>query len=132
MKYLKSFESLDSPQYEIIEYEQFTNEFHKLINFSCMDKMLKLLKPFDIDRDYEVPTFYNGLWVTRGSFTFKITFHKNETEDVDMDIYEMNDEWFFVRLDPRSSRTESQFSVYYKCDQWDGVVQLLKDKKILK
>jgi hypothetical protein len=89
MKYLKSFESLDSPQYEIIEYEQFISEFHKFINFSCMDKMIKLLKPFGIKWGYECETCFEDLSVFGGVFDFK---------GVEMDIFEMEDEWFIVRL----------------------------------
>lgn len=65
-------------------------------------------------------------------------------------IRKFNDEWFFVQLDsqtpyktaqhlgitrfiPEYDRNSINFaSEYYKCDQLDGLLSLLKDKKIVK
>ena len=121
MKYLRIYEGFGSPQYEMINREQFTNESHKFINFSCMDKMLKLLKPFTnlvsfggTDSDGNILT---------AAFTFFIT----EYQRVDMDIYEMDDEWFIVKFYDDGYG----LSQIYKCDQFGGIVKLLKDKKII-
>lgn len=41
-------------------------------------------------------------------------------------IYQLEDEWFLVRIfkDNKSS--------HWKCDQFDGLMRLLKDKEIVK
>jgi hypothetical protein len=43
-------------------------------------------------------------------------------------IWECSDEWFFVEV----RDTQSSISLYYKCDQFEGLVELLKDKGIIK
>ena len=46
---------------------------------------------------------------------------------LEFEIYEMSDEWFVVCI----LNIETFAYTYYKCDQWDGVIQLLKDKKLI-
>ena len=46
-----------------------------------------------------------------------------------VEIFEMIDEWFIVSF-TNLVEINSDY-VYYKCDQWNGVIKLLKDNKIL-
>ena len=131
MKYLKSFESLGSLQYEVITDGEFV-EWDKLIDFSHMDKISNLLKDFDIqfsnlsktsDRDFPSVDFASFTFNIELEYPLKIYLH----------IYEIEDEWFIVKLSAYGDYAlKSMRPTMYKCDQWDGVVQLLKDKKIIK
>ena len=46
-----------------------------------------------------------------------------------IDIVELSDEWFFITLWYRDR--QQLLSKYYKCDQINGVRDLLKDKFII-
>ena len=43
-------------------------------------------------------------------------------------IFEAQDEWFFVILDHQQLKFRRY---YYKCDQFEGLLKLLKDKKVI-
>ena len=48
-------------------------------------------------------------------------------------ILESSDDWFWVKLTDYDSITGlNQTNQTYKCDQFDGLVQLLKDKGVIK
>jgi hypothetical protein len=47
------------------------------------------------------------------------------TKNISIDIYETDDEWFYVVYNHVSTPIK-----YYKCDQIEGVLKLLKDKNI--
>ena len=48
-------------------------------------------------------------------------------------IFEMKDEWFYVIIYPDNpdNRTLGKEGTLYKCDQFDGLKKLLKDKEII-
>jgi hypothetical protein len=54
----------------------------------------------------------------------------------DIFICRKDDEWYLVRIEfhltgHRYRGTRQEYG-YYKCDQWDGLLELLKDKGIIK
>jgi hypothetical protein len=48
-----------------------------------------------------------------------------ENRDYIFSVYKMKDEYYMVRI------FLGEIDEYYKCDQWEGFIQLLKDKKII-
>ncbi len=59
--------------------------------------------------------------------------YRNSIEKTQLDILSDNDEWYYVRVIKTSSGStekQSQFIEYYKCDQWSGLLELIKDKVI--
>ena len=49
-----------------------------------------------------------------------------------MDILKYKDDWFYVKdilLPERWSTDKNEIYVYYKCDQLEGLIKLIKDKQ---
>jgi hypothetical protein len=44
-----------------------------------------------------------------------------------IDIYECSDEWFYIKR-----QTKNYVISYYKCDQFEGVIEYLKDDGVIK
>jgi len=52
---------------------------------------------------------------------------------IEFEIYEMMDEWFVVCFyNYHPGKFICSTTNYFKCDQFEGVIKLLKDKKIIK
>ncbi len=51
----------------------------------------------------------------------------------DWRIYQTEDEWFYVmkKIEDIMSGPYNDFFVYYKCDQFDGLLKYLKDNRII-
>ena len=49
------------------------------------------------------------------------------TDNLHSHIYQAEDEWFYVRI----SKWLDNNKEFFKCDQLEGVVKLLKDRNIL-
>ena len=50
------------------------------------------------------------------------------------EIYGFTDEWFLVYFEDNVSRatfSDPRLPIYYKCDQFEGLIKLLKDKNII-
>jgi hypothetical protein len=46
-------------------------------------------------------------------------------------LYEVYDEYFYINI-TRCYHNGGSFNISYKCDQFEGLVELLKDKNIIK
>lgn len=73
---------------------------------------------------------------TAGTYTFgeekrsiNVDVEKKKKR-INIEISEMEDEWYYVSIETIEDNTQSE--KWYKCDQRDGLMQLLKDKKIIK
>ena len=117
MKYLKLFEgfyieSIDNIYYEI-DARTFYSEVmdRDPVSFSTKEEIL-IRRIFD-------PVMYKMYNGVRGSLIF-------EGIDDNISIYKVNDEWFYVVIeqDPAADYIEIPDS-YYKCDQFDGLIELL-------
>lgn len=121
MKHLKKFnENIDS-LYTQISIDELQRSFSVDINMNIYDK-IRLL----ISNNYDVTTSNdmsnldeNGYEIN--SFSYIEIEHKIKANNR-IDIMQSDDEWFYVYVLP--SRT------CYKCDQVEGLLQLLKDRNI--
>jgi len=43
-------------------------------------------------------------------------------------IFKCKDEWYYVRQERTLTNSTFLTSFFYKCDQWEGLINLLKDK----
>jgi hypothetical protein len=119
MKHIKLFEDLNEyyVKGDISDlYHDDTNQFIDIDfkYFSYFSNILKVVKlPTYITNICEgLRLFYNG-----GT----------------CNIFEMKDEWFYVIIYPDNpdNRTLGKEGTLYKCDQFDGLKKLLKDKGII-
>ena len=138
MKHLKLFESFDNNEYyseinielgmDLIEDKCVSmNESTQtsILNFKFMSKNIEALKE---KGDFESHTFvqsrvkndYNYLDITLPDLGLNI------------EIVEIEDEWFIVRLHGGRQRSSVHAgSKTFKCDQFDGLVELFKDQNII-
>ena len=141
MRYLKSFESIDSLKCysEITIHEWFdiiknklSSSIDKFINFSKLD----ILKN-NISYDCSLKYILDSHWLET-----EITKCVINTPTNIIHIYETSDEWFFVefvnrpstdfiRFTPVSASMDRIKSEIYKCDQIECLLSLLKDKNII-
>jgi hypothetical protein len=52
--------------------------------------------------------------------------------EISSEISELDDEWFIVFIEHKNIEEEEVWQQCYKCDQWDGLIKCLEDKKIIK
>lgn len=131
MKYLKNF------------YESYTNDYYNEIsNNEYRDTLYKdfVANPvnFNIKNRYRLMSMlnnsaYSNMDISLGRTDVKrngnnqicnyiqINLDKNKYKDYQIKIYEMEDDWYLV----------SSFNNYYKCNQFDGLIKLLKDLTII-
>lgn len=57
-------------------------------------------------------------------------YPKNKTVDK-FEIFQLPDDWFLVLERVRTFASGDGINKYYKCDQFEGLVKLLKDKKVI-
>lgn len=110
-----------SDYYEKIEYNEYLDLLINSISMSNsrIDKLRRLLPMFDISISKE--SDYRTLRNVSLGIIDKKKFTKQSLR-----LTELVDEWFIVGLLLYGENSQ------YKCDQFDGVLELLKDKKIIK
>ena len=144
---IRKFESFNNNEYysEISESEfegdsykpidfKHTNELNRWIEshhgfISDEETPLRNMTGFQHGHNYKPffigEVYFNkrGLHRRNGVLSYKI-----ESDKWFCIIFESNDEWFWVNLEDQNSPF---INYYYKCDQFDGLTKLLKDKKVI-
>jgi hypothetical protein len=156
MKWIKKFEGyLNDPMYQSISYLDFqsiTGIVHHHTwgwsgptdNYVDKDKEFKL-KPLEKEFD-KLKSLYGStiidltghpirmggvMWKSIGLHGHGYYKEMGDRYYIDIEkrywirIFGMEDDWYYVFMNDGSSPE------CYKCDQWDGLIQLLKDKDIL-
>ena len=128
MKYLISYNE-SSSYYTVISEDEFRsfsdyrNDIDRFIDIddtsvnrieSVLGKGLTSLKVSNTNM-----LFYLMIYTGKGGYAKK-------QQDIDMYVYKMEDDWFIIK----EKSPELGNSKYYKCDQIDGVIKLLKDHKL--
>jgi hypothetical protein len=148
MKHLKLFEGFDKSQYyHEIEYSEYmsylTNDSNnttlRRIQFDW-DLYRKCLSLFDEDKWGVRGPYYSNDEDRRRRLEPICLIMKNSIDSISVDISLLGDEWFLVGIeDYRKGRTYPSgrgqmgpVQSYWKCDQFEGLVELLKDKGIIK
>jgi len=119
MKYLKKFNESSNEYYQTSEYNEWIDViYHKSVEFEqkYVDEIKSRLK-----------TEY-----------YRINQHSNFIEIVydrwsNYEIGQAQDEWFYVRNEvQRYNDPYNESYVYYKCDQFEGLLKFLKDYGLIK
>ncbi len=143
MKYLRTFESIYSQRgYEII-----TNDLFELQVYRggipegddippTQDRTHLLpepLTPSEIQRFESLNHQYQlqGIYVQIGKpFYYECTFNQLEQTTI-FTVFKFPDEWFYVDVHTWNPSqpwiTDSQFNCY-RCDQWEGLINLIQDQ----
>lgn len=120
MRYLKLFKESKDEYYTKLNYSQFINESAWHIDFSIQS--IDYLIIFLINKNIEVNT---------EDTVMRIYYAENGIHKLIINIYELPDEYFIVDVG-KSTYQYAKPTEYYKCDQIDGVKELLIDKGIIK
>ncbi len=126
MKYLKSFESVNTNFYEEIsipEADRFIYNNHIFFEENIIDKLLDIFIENNIDKDnISLEVENKGGYVRMTVFILSMEFI----------FHSLNDEWFVLLYEgdiPRLFNTGNTFvSRVFKCDQLEGLVNCLKDQ----
>lgn len=121
MRYIKKFNEVDK------------DDFYTKISLSSYDKLLNDKIPISKQSIYYIKGFFNKGWIVN------IYFDKRENkylivnnEDIKIIIYELPDEYFLIDIIIINNNKPAIKSLaIYKCDQLDGVKELLKDLKLI-
>lgn len=118
MKHLKKFEGLSDPYYVEIPYKQYSHDTKKDSDFLTTREIDFLTGKIKSDLETKPLNSY-----------FIIDNPKTDQGDFNQILIgKMDDGWYLVRVE--FNRTHQIYG-YYKCDQWEGLVGFLKDKKVL-
>ena len=132
MKYLKLFESYDEP-YTRTTQEEFDSigfdseykgvKFHSHLKQQILDKLSSDWRPIDHHKDLK--NMYN----LKLTDTCELTLRKENGSQ--LFIYHNDDEWFYCEYYNVDSLIILDRYQYYKCDQFDGLLELLFDLEII-
>jgi len=127
MKHIKQwsiFEGFNTDDYyQEIEYnEWFTQRLNRLYISDNLNNRIKNL--FDSSFDYQKQD-------SQGSVIY--VDKKEGREDIEVKIMINDDEWYYVDISIIYNDNGSMFDLggSYKCDQFDGLKKLLKDKEVI-
>lgn len=147
LKHLKLFnESKDKENefYEEVDPVDFFNEnTDRFVDMRKADEMNEILSEVKGIQEVKISTFgYPKQDKKYIKALIRKTNKQDETYNLALEISELDDEWFIVliihKMGDSSYRSQLQredeedWEECYKCDQWDGVIKLLQDKKILR
>ena len=131
MKYLKVFENHNDYYQEIISDEYYPlqgAEYSNCIDFIQNEK--KKIRKLSLADGYQFRVLL-GKGRKFPDMILILAYAKNiNTHTQRWTICRMKDEWFLVKMHFIGDKYKT-FHYYWKCDQMDGLVKLLKDKKIV-
>lgn len=139
MKWIKLFESYDKG-YEVIQSPEFNNIFNDIIRKSDNDffntKEIKGIKEI-IEPENKFDLRDSIIYITNN---IKIPIPKDRESDVyfgaaadraertrKIGIYKLKDEWYLVFKETKNDPTPGRQYEYYKCDQFDDLLNCIKD-----
>jgi len=115
---IRMFEEFGDRYYEEInqlEYE--TMDVVRIVDFSKMKEAKRLLIPNLLMAHTKSIGSIGNMWSDKNKGVFLIT--PDNPKFLNIEILEFDDEWFVVR--------NPENYLFWKCDQWEGVVQLFTD-----
>jgi hypothetical protein len=133
MKYLKLFENYGEDLYSSTDQETFDS-----IGFDSECKNIK----FSVDLKQQIVDKLNSDWLIvdpskdlkhmsgpKLSDSCELVFYKNDGSK--LFIYYSEDEWYYCEYYNVNSESILHRYLYYKCDQMEGLTQLLEDLEII-
>lgn len=142
MKHIKPFLESNNEYYQELDQAQFIKyikDYDKRIPFDKNTyEKIKSLFSTDIENKNLPPLLHKSISFSRTylpMFSIPSSLNNGEQWDIritkssrweseSIDIVMTDDEWFYL-LDGKHNK-------YYRCDQFEGLMELLKDKNILK
>jgi hypothetical protein len=140
MNHIKLFENFDSDYYKLITSEEFISLIKEANDISHKYKdRLRSLVENRISRDISgtrgyfpgllSTTYYHNIFPNISKrFPNGLYFYIEDY--VEVFIWELPDEYFLVIISMKHI-FRYKYSFFYKCDQWGGVENLIKNEKIL-
>ena len=127
MRYIKLYEEINEYYYKISESEA-DKILNDMINISLTDNQLEILQDIIDDNNLKINTIQvvNNYYDMKNINILLINTVGNQQNFDYIKIFGLNDEWFVVKI-----ILTLEFLVedtrYYKCDQFEGLIKLLKD-----
>ena len=120
MKYLKKFNESSNEYYLSVDYNEWINAvYSKSVRFEerYIDEIKNRLK-----------TEYKK--IRPGGNYIEIVYDKlsNELPPHSYEIGQCQDEWFYVKKDEEQQMDDF---IYYKCDQFEGLLKFLEDNNVI-
>jgi hypothetical protein len=113
MRHIKLFEGFEkSEYYQEIDSDDFVDELNERVDMSnvIINRIGELLSGWDIDVD---------------NLDIVYAWDENRHE---IKIFEVSDEYYYIYI----NNYEDDYTTYWKCDQFEGLEELLKDKGIVR
>lgn len=130
MKYLKLFENYnDDEPYIRTTQEEFVGALHKGVKFHAhlkqqiLDKLSSDWRPIDHSKDLK------NMYSAKLTDTCELRLRRENGSQ--LFIYHNDDEWFYCEYYNVDSMIILDRYQYYKCDQFDGLLELLFDLEII-
>ena len=126
MRYIKLFELFENHgSYEELSFSDWTDLAICRISISrsTVNKLKEYLLPYN-DQFWKKT---NRTYIP-GSGNNKSYFFKYK--EIEIIVHECPDEWYAVALQKGDGDSESTEKLYYKCDQVEGITDMLKDNDI--
>lgn len=118
MKHLKIFEEYTTKLYIPIDDEQFQQMGNMGITYFPIHVLKELSQLLGNKFDHNIPSYI----VSKDVNILRININSN---DIGIVIYHTEDDWFYV------DDSIIDNDPYYKCDGFEGLLQLLKDKNVI-
>jgi hypothetical protein len=141
MKHIKTWHSLNA-LFEGFE----SNDYYTEIDFNTY-RDIKYSSKHEINKDCSLTEkekdwiksnirFVDWKWCDDPRYTFGAVFNIPKFYSYSSievkSIYKIEDEYFLCRLKSKGTNSGTEKIIkYYKCDQFDGLKKLLKDKRII-
>jgi hypothetical protein len=115
MKYLRLYEN-HNQYYQKINIDQFRNDIRRSVCFDhdSVTNLKNLFNISDKNIDFDLDCYI-----------------MINTKKYGIDIFMLEDEWYKVSLLRFKNSNDIGYQEFYLCDQWEGLINLLKDKNII-
>lgn len=123
MKWLKLFENFED--FDDEPYVQTDQETFDAAGLRAEHKGIK----FKSDLKQRILDIMPDVWQNKLSGAFDIQLKKSDGSQ--LFIYHNDDEWFYCEYYNVNCKTILSRYSYYKCDGFDGLMELLKDLEII-
>lgn len=123
MKHLKKFNESNDPHYKAIQDAEYASARTVDFDIDIIEKIkLRIQDPWRLRIDEDIFDSHRI-----------ITIYNNKRKYGTLEIFQSEDEWFFVRQEVETieSSPYNEFHHFFKCDQTDGLLNLLLDYNVI-
>jgi hypothetical protein len=127
MKHIRLFEGFNTDDYyqHIDSNDWWDNRYERIeMSYNTIKKICGLFSNWNIEVDDNMYIIKNNM-ISTDNQNVSI-----KNYDYTINLYEVDDEYFYVNVTRRYPNGES-FEYSYKCDQLEGVIKFLKNENII-